>query len=233
MTDASAPQPPTAIVYEVREEVTGAILPSHDYTVTGQCATGSGLADGSIYAEGQTGRGAALGAAVGGRAGYLIAMSPPTSGESSWWGLRVTGGVDLGLMYGRVDTGMADVTGQLCAQVESNGQSVQYRGSTVFLAQFSAAVGAQFGFGDATKSDAWHGLVFGAAIVPAVTYINPWVANASLDGSLLGTELTLDFASMAYGSAQEDAKRLSLFLLLPPEDRGTMMATLSFGVVWH
>ncbi|HEX8795628.1 MAG TPA: hypothetical protein VF765_31980 [Polyangiaceae bacterium] len=233
MTDASAPQPPSALVYEVREEVTGALLPAHDWAVTGQCATGSGLAPGSTYAQRETGRGAALGAGVGARAGYLIAVAPPTAGKSSWWGVRATVGLDLALLYGRVDTGMSDVTGQLCAHVESGGESVQYRGSTVFLAQFTAAVGAQVGFGDASQSDGWHGLVFGAAIVPAVTYINPWVAGSSLDASFLGTELTLDFATMQYGTAQEDAKRLSLFLMLPPEDHGAMVATLSFGFVWH
>ena len=233
MTDASAPQPPSALVYEVREEIAGALMPAHDYAVTGECATGSGLAPGSIYAQGQTGRGAGLGAGIGGRAGYLLAVNPPTAGQSSWWGVRLQAGLDMGLMYARVDTGMPDVTGQLCAQVESNGARVQYRGSTVFYAQFSAAVGAQFGFGDGGRADAWHGLVFGAAIVPAVTYLNPWVADSSLDGSFLGTELTLDFARMAYGTAQEDAKRVSLFLLLPPEDRGTTVVTLSFGVVRH
>lgn len=233
MTDAGASQPPSALVYEVREEVGGAILPEHDYNVTGQCATGTGLEPGSIYAQGETGRGAGLGAGIGGRVGYLLAVTPPAQGQSSWWGVRVMAGLDLGLMYARVDTGMPDVTGQLCQQVASGGQSVQYRGSTVLLGQFTATVGAQFGFGDGSGSDGWHGLVFGAAIVPAVTYVQPWVASSSVDGSFLGTELTLDFARMAYGTAQEDAKRVSLFLLLPPEDRGIMVATLSFGVVWH
>ncbi len=233
MTDATPPQPPSALVYEVREQVDGALLPAHEYAVTGQCATGTGLAPGSVYAQGQTGRGAGLGAGIGGRAGYLLAMTPPAPGQSSWWGLRFVGGLDLGLLYGRVDTGLPDVSGQLCAQVESGGAKVQYRGSTIFLAQFSASFGAQVGFGGTSDSEGWHGLVLGAAIVPTLTYLNPWVADSSLGFSFLGTELTLDFATLASGTAQEDAKRVSLFLVLPPEDHGPMVATVSFGVVWH
>ncbi len=232
MTDASAPPPPATPVFEVREHIDGALLPSHDYGVTGQCATGSGLQPGNIYAQGQSGRGAGLGAGLGARAGVLFALDPPTPGKSSWWGVRMVGGLDLALVYARVDTGLPDVTGQLCARLESDGVSVQYRGSTVLLGQFSAAFGAHLGLGDASRSDAWHGVVLGAAIVPTLTYLQPWVTDATLDGSFLGIELTVDFATMPYGTAEESAKRVALFLLFPPEDKGPMTAQLSFGVVW-
>jgi hypothetical protein len=232
MTDASAPPTPATPVYEVREHVDGALLPAHDYGVAGQCATGSGLAPGSIYAQGQTGRGAGLGAGLGGRAGVLIAVNPPTPGQSSWWGLRFVGGLDLALLYARVDTGLPNVSGQLCARLESDGVGVQYRGSTVLLGQLSAAFGAHLGLGDASQSDAWHGIVLGAALVPTITYLQPWVTDATVDGSFLGFELTLDFATVPYGTAQENAKRVALFLLFPPEDKGPMVAQLSFGIVW-
>jgi hypothetical protein len=232
MTDAAAPPTPATPVFEVREHVDGALLPAHDYGVAGQCATGSGVAPGNIYAQGQSGRGAGLGAGLGGRAGMLIAMSPPTPGQSSWWGLRIVGGLDLALVYARVDTGMPDVTGQLCARLETQGASVQYRGSTVLMGQLSAGFGAHLGLGDASRSDAWHGVVLGAALVPTLTYLQPWVTAATVDGSFLGIELTLDFATMQFGTAEESAKRLALFLLFPPEDKGPMTAQLSFGIVW-
>jgi hypothetical protein len=161
-----------------------------------------------------------------------MAMSPPTPGQSSWWGLRVVGGLDLALVYARVDTGMPNVTGQLCARLENEGASVQYRGSTVLMGQLSASLGAHLGIGDASQADAWHGVVLGAALVPTITYLQPWVADATVDGSFLGIELTVDFATMPYGTAEESAKRVALFLLFPPEDKGPMTAQLSFGVVW-
>lgn len=232
MTDASAPPPQASIVYEVREQIEGALLPAHDYAVTGQCATGTGLAAASTYAQGSSGRGAGLGAGVGGRAGYLVALNPPTPGRSTWWGLRFAAGLDLGLLYARVDTGIPSGNGQLCERLAGNGLSVQYQGSTVLLAQISLSVGAQLGLGESTASDGWHGVLLGAAIVPAFTYVKPWVADSSADASILGIELSLDFATMANGTAQESGKRLSLFLLLPPEDRGAMVTTLGFGIVW-
>jgi hypothetical protein len=232
MTDARAPPIPATPVYEVREHVDGALLPAHDYGVTGQCATGSGLAPASIYAQGQSGRGAGLGAGLGVRAGILMAVSPPTPGQTSWWGVRLVGGLDLGLLYARVDTGLGDVSGQLCARLENDGVSVQYRGSTVLLGQLSTAIGAHLGLGDGSQSDAWHGVVLGAAIVPTLTYLQPWVADGTVDGSFLGFELSLDFATVQYGTAQMSGKRVSLFLLFPPEDKGPMVAQLSFGIVW-
>src|SRR5579884_3268266 len=63
MTGASTPQ--GAVVYEVHEQVAGALLPAHDYAVTGDCATGTGTEPASLSASGGTGRGSAFGAGLG------------------------------------------------------------------------------------------------------------------------------------------------------------------------
>lgn len=231
MTDASAP-PPASVIYEVREQLDGALLPVHDYPVSGECATGTGVAPASVYSQGGSGRGAGLGAGVGARVAYLAAVSPPAVGRSFWWGIRAAAGLDLALLYARVDTGLPDVSGQLCERLKDDGVGVQYRGSTVLMTQLSITLGAQLGLGETTASDGWQGIVLGAALVPAVTYLQPWVAGGSVDGSFVGMELTLDFAKVANGTAQESGKRVALFLSLPTEDQGPMFTTLSFGVVW-
>jgi hypothetical protein len=232
MTDASAPPPPVSLVYEVREQLDGALMPTHDYAVTGLCATGTGVAPASVYAQGGPGRGFGFGAGLGARISYLVAVSPPAVGRSTWWGVRASAGLDLGLLYARVDTGLPDVSGQLCERLKDDGVAVQYRGSTVLMTQLTVGVGAQVGIGEDTAADGWHGIVLGAALVPSATYLQPWVTAGSVDGSFLGTELTLDFATMANGTAQESAKRISLFVSLPTQDGGPLFTTLSFGIVW-
>jgi hypothetical protein len=222
-----------AVTYEVREQVTFALLPTHDYGVSGQCITDTGTERASIYAQGGSGRGTAMGIGLGGRIGLTHVLTPPEERTPTWWGLRVGAGLDLGLLYGNVDTGIPDATGSLCARLKNDGVAVGYQGSTVFVGQLSVLFGAQMGLGSESDDGAWKGVVLGAAWAPAVTWFKPWVAEGDVAGSLLGTELTVDFATIAKGEQRESGKRLSLFVMLPTQDHGPVVVTGSFGVVWY
>ncbi len=219
--------------YEVREEVTAALLPAHDYGVTGMCATGTGLAPASDFAQGGSGRGEGFGAGVGGRIFYRDAdMAAPRQG-STWWGLRLGAGLDLNLLYAKVATGIPDMSGKLCARVRSDGAGVQYAGSSVLLAQIPILFGAELGVGSSAEDASWHGMVLGAAWAPALSYFQPWAGTAALSASYLGTELTLDFAIVRNGAARAAGKRAAVFLLLPVREEGPLVLTLSFGAVWY
>jgi hypothetical protein len=219
--------------YEVREEIAGALLPSHTYPVTGMCATGVGLAPASVYAQGGSGRGKGMGAGVGGRAFYQTAQDPPPGPNSSWWGLRVGAGLDLDILYASVPTGIADMTGKLCARVKSDGAQVEYAGSSVLMAQVPIFVGAELGLGSYSPATGWRGIVLGAAWAPALTYFQPWSTSGDFGGSYLGTELTIDFTTIRAGGPREAAKRAAVFLVLPVRDDGPAILTLSFGAVWY
>lgn len=213
------------IRYEVRQELTGALLPTHDYGVSGVCATGTGVVPASIYAQGASGRGAGLGIGLGGRVGYHHPLATPSDRAQPWWGLRFAAGLDLDLLYAKVDTGIADPSGKLCARVKSDGTEVQTKGSTVLLLQVPAFAGAELGLG--ASGDGAHEIVLGAGWAPAITYSQPWVTSGDVTVGLLGTELTIDFVGLAPTS-----KRVAVFLLLPVTDHGPVIMTVSFGLVW-
>jgi hypothetical protein len=222
------------VSYEIREQVTAVVLPGHDYDVTGKCATGTGLAPASVFAPGASGRGWGLGAGVGGRLGYQRPARPPNHDGSTWWGFRGGGGLDLAFFYGNVPTGIADMSGMLCERVKANGAQVEYKASSVLLVQASLFAGAELGLGTAGADGSWRGVVLGAALAPAINFLQPWVTRGDFDGSYLGTELTLDFASWHPGPEPQDpAKRISLFILLPPQHNGPVIFTLGFGAVWY
>jgi hypothetical protein len=203
------------------------LLPIHDYAVTGSCATGTGLASASTYAPGSSGRGWGLGAGIGGRIGYQRPAVPPAA-HDTWWGLRAGAGLDLDILYARVPTGIPDMTGALCARVKTDGAAVEYKGSSLLLAQATAFVGAELGLGKTGDSAAWRGVILGAAWAPAVNYLQPWVASGDFDASYLGTELTVDFVAWHPGPApQEPGKRIALSMLFP------VIFTASFGAVWY
>lgn len=222
-----------AVTYEVREQITFAMLPAHDYGVAGSCVTQTGIEPASDYAQGGSGRGTAMGLGIGGRIGLQHILSPPEERTPTWWGLRIGAGLDLGLMYAHVDTGIADPSGQLCNHLKSAGTTVNYQGSTVLLAQASVLLGAQMGFGSEHDDGAWHGVVLGVAWAPAVTWFKPWVRDSDAAASLLGLELTVDFATIAKGAERTSGKRLALVVMMPVQDRGPVVVTGGFGVVWY
>jgi hypothetical protein len=222
------------VTYEIREQITGALLTSHDYGVSGTCATGSGTVPASIYAQGGSGRGKALGPGVGGRVFYSNLAAPPIERSSTWWGFRMGIGLDIDLLYGRIDTGIPDMTGKLCARVKSDGADVQYRGSSVLFLQLPAFFGAEMAFNNTVHEDgSRHSIVLAAGWAPAMILSVPWVAKPDFDGSFLGTEVTLDFATWRPAPEHQERKRASIFLLLPPQDHGPAVITLSFGAVWN
>jgi hypothetical protein len=220
-----------AVSFEVREQLAAAMLPAHHYDVTGSCATGTGLAPASVYAQPVSARGNAFGAGVGGRVGYRIASARQGDGNSTWWGLRLGAGLDLDLLYGHVDTGIGDLSGTLCARIKSDGVQPSFQGSSVFLAQISAFVGGEVGLGKLGDDSSWHGVVLGAGLAPAIAVFKPWVSDVEVDGGLLGLELTVDFATLTAGAPREAGKRVAIFLLLPSHDDGPLVVTASFGLV--
>lgn len=222
------------VTYELRQQVTGVLMPVHDYGVTGSCALGTGVAPASDFAQGGSARGWGLGAGIGGRIGYQRPVVPPRGGGPTWWGFRAGGGLDLDFLYGRVPTGIPDMSGQLCADIQRQGATVKYQGSSVLFMQVPAFFGAELGIGADGDEGSWHGVVLGAAWAPALTFIQPWVTRGNFNASYLGTELTLDFVTLRRGVKMQDpGKRISLFVLLPPQERGPAIVTASFGAVWY
>jgi hypothetical protein len=220
--------------YELRQQVAGVLMPVHDYGVTGDCALGTGTAPASYFAQAGSARGWGLGAGIGGRIGYQRPLVPAPASGPTWWGFRAGGGLDLDLLYGRVPTGIPDMSGRLCADIQRQAAAVQVQGSSVLLVQIPAFFGAELGIGAGGDEDTWRGIVLGAAWAPALTWFQPWVAGGSFDASYLGTELTLDFVTLRRGvPTQDPGKRVSLFLLLPPQQRGPAVVTVSFGAVWY
>jgi hypothetical protein len=222
-----------AVTYEIRQQITGALLPTHGYDVTGSCATGTGLAPASVYASGSSGHGEGLGVGVGARLGYEYTAASASGAGVRWRGFRVGGGLDLALLYGSVPTGMPSVSGDLCARVKNDGVQVQYQGSSMLLAQVPLFLGVEVGMGADEGNTGSHGVVFGAAWAPALTYVKPWVVDGDVSASYLGAELTLDFGTMRQGDSREASKRIAVFLLLPPDSSGPAVLTVSFGAVWQ
>jgi hypothetical protein len=220
------------ITYAARWQVTGVVLPRHDYAVTGSCATGTGLAPASLYASGGSGGGFGFGAGIGGRIGYAYA-SPPSQRGTSFWGFRAGAGLDLDILFAKVATGIADMTGKLCARVKSDGAEVDYKGSSLLLTQIPFFLGGELGLGHPSDGGGWHGVVLGAAWAPSVTYLKPWVTDGNLSASYLGTELTVDFVDAHGGTSRDVSQRVALFLLFPVIDHAPAVITVSFGAVWH
>jgi hypothetical protein len=218
--------------YEVREQVAMALLPTHNYGVTGSCATGTGLAPASAYAQGGAGRGQGVGAGVGARVFYRDAPRPAPGSTSTWWGFRAGGGLDLDLLYAKVPVGIPDLSGQLCQSLKG-GVEVQYANSSVLLVQVPAYAGGELGLGATDDTATWHGLVLGAAWAPTFTVMQPWNTGGDVSASYLGTELTLDFASIEATGARISSKRLAVMLVLPVREDGPLILTLSFGAVWR
>lgn len=221
------------VTYEVRQQVIGALLPTHDFDVTGYCATGTGVAPASVYTHGGSGRGAGLGIGIGGRVGYDHVPKPPSVADSTFWAFRVAVGLDLDLLYARVPVGIGDLSGKLCARVKSDGAEVQMQGSSVLMARAASAVGVELGLKTGDDRGAWRGVVLGAAWAPAVTLIQPWTTGGDAAATFLGVELTLDFVTWRTGAGPPPSERAAVVIALPTDDRGPAIVSLSFGVLWH
>jgi hypothetical protein len=171
---------------------------------------------------------------VGGRAFYRDAPRPPAgSGNSTWWGVRVGGGLDVDLLYAKVPLGIPDMSGKLCQSVKSEGAQVQYGDSSVLLLQIPATMGGELGLGSTDGTATWHGIVLGAAWAPTLTVLQPWITGGDVSASYLGTELTVDFASLDPTGDRISSKRLAAMLILPVRENGPLVLTLSFGAVWR
>ncbi len=213
--------------YELREELTGVLLPGHRDAVAGKCATGTGAAPAAAYA-GEVGVGMGLGAGLGMRAFYQDARARSNASEWSWWGLRLGAGLDANLLYAKVP---ANPSKRLCLDVERTGSDVQYQDSSVLLVQVPLLLGAEVGLGNPSGAS-WEGVVLGWAWAPTLTVVKPWIAPADFEVSCLGTELTLDFGATR-GVGAHEGKRVAVFLLLPVLDGAPTVLTLSFGAAWY
>jgi hypothetical protein len=217
------------IGYEFRQEIAGVLIPSRPYAVAGTCASGTGPAPASGYVHGATGSGWGIGGGLGGRAFYEEAPGHPNPLASTWWGLRLGAGVDVDLLYAKAPT---DTPGRLCRLVARPGAAVQYKDSSVLLVRIPVLFGAELGLRTGEGPN-WRGMVLGWAWAPAFTMLKPWTTVGHLEGSVLGSELTMDFAAERGLVPWEAGKRVAVFLLLPTGDSGPAVMALSFGGVWQ
>src|SRR5262249_52195642 len=124
-----------ALVYDARAHMALVVSPSRGLTLTGECATGTGLAPVSIYGLKATARGVGAGAGFGARVGYVYRWLPVPGRRSMWWGLRVASGVDIDALSYRAPTLMPPVSGQPCVDVQHSSYEVTFKTSPALMAQ--------------------------------------------------------------------------------------------------
>jgi hypothetical protein len=66
-----------------------------------------------------------------------------------------------------------------------------------------------------------------------LTYLKPWVASGDFRASYLGAELTLDLLTVHENVSKQTGSRVAIYFLLPAQDRGPVIITLSFGAFWY
>jgi hypothetical protein len=229
---AFRPGLPTAradeVSYEVRAQLVGTFLPEHRFDADGKCATGTTLAPASLFVNGKSERGEALGVGLGARLVYRL----PADANGIWGiGLRAGAGFDLNVLYGSVPTGFKGLDAELCSRIRDEA-AIEYKQSTVLYGQVVGTLGVELAaWADAERPPS-RAFVLTAAWAPAVGYLKPWVANGEWHASYVGTEVSLDMTSLAKGS-RGATKRLALFALFPVEDGGPMFVVVSFGGVYE
>lgn len=222
------------LTYAVRAQVAVVLAPAREYGLTGSCATGSGLAPASLYAQPTSARGYAAGGGLGVGIGYMYRWQPVPGRRSSWWAVGGAAGLDLDLLEARAPTRIPRVQGELCSQVASRVHEVEVESSAAPLAQVPIHLGALVGFGRFGDGATWHGVVLGAAWAPSYTWIAPSIGGV---GNLhwFGAELSVDFATLegAADHPPRDARFRVAAHLLPPVDESPMILKLSFGAAWY
>jgi hypothetical protein len=221
--------------YELHADLTSVFFRTQSFPVTGTCLTGTGIAPVSVYGQTSNGRGVGEGPAIGASASYMHFVMPKATGDSPWWALRAGGGIDLGVLYGNVPTGVTPVAGDLCPKFEKATHDVDYGDGPLLLFQVPFHLGVQMGLGNFHDGYAWRGIVLGAGWAPTFTYLKPSGVGGHGHVSLAGMELSLDFTTL-YGRTDGHPQRHIRFsaLLLPATESGApFMMTFAFGAVWY
>ena len=224
------------LTYELRVSVTGVLLPSKTFGLSGECATSSGFAPASMYGQLATDSGRGAGGGVGGRLGYAYLSRIEPDGASSWWSLRAGAGLDLQVLHSQVPIGIKAVNGELCSLVARTAHEVETRSSGLLMAHVPLTFGAQVGLGSFEDGIVWRGIVLGAAWSPSYLQIWPWIGDASSYFNPLGIELTLDLATMHATSKKRSPEaqfRVSLFLAPSLDVTQPTVGMLGFGPAWY
>lgn len=223
--------------YELRIEVSGVLLPSKKFGLTGNCANGTGLTSASIYGHEATDRGRAAGGGLGGRVGYMYMSHIEPAFASSWWALRVSSGLDVQVLHSRIPTGLGTIDGELCAQVAKAKYEVASMNTSLLFAHVPLHFGAHIGLGKFDDALVWRGAVFGVAWSPSFVQIWPWRGgDADHHFNALGVELTVDLATLHAASMARPLDsnfRFALSFTPSVDDSQPTVATLSLGPVWY
>ena len=225
------------LIYELRVAITGIVLPTRTFGVTGDCATGSGLAPASMYGQFATDSGRAAGGGIGGRLGYMYMSHIEPEGSSAWWALRAGAGLDLQILHSQIPVGIKPVDGELCSRVARMRHEVEMKSSSLLLAHVPLTFGTQLGLGSFDEGMVWRGVVIGAAWAPSYVQMWPWVGDASSHFNPLGLELTFDLATLRAATsgkrAPEAQFRVSLFLAPSLDVTQPTIGMLGFGPAWY
>ena len=224
------------LTYELRVAITGIMLPTRKFELSGECATGTGLAPASMYGQFATDSGRAAGGGVGARLGYMYISRIEPDGASTWWSLRAGGGLDLQVLHSQLPVGLDEIKGELCSRVVRSRHEVVTRSSTLVLAHVPLTFGAQLGLGGFDEDMTWRGVVLGAAWAPSYVQIWPWVGDASSHVNPLGLELSVDLAALHATKkkrAPEPQLRFSLYLAPSLDASQPTIGMLGFGPTWY
>lgn len=223
------------VSYEIRAELTAIVLPSKTYSLTGFCASGTGIAPASIYGQTASDRAQAVGGGLGGRASYMHILSPEPETSSSFWAIRVGSGLDFQLLHTRNPEGLRPIDGELCTQVARTSHEVEATSKPALLIQIPFNIGVHLGLGKFSDLTVWRGVVLGAAWSPSFVHLGPWSASGSSYFNPLGVELTVDFTSLhavPESRRPESHTRVSASFAAPAGD-SPLITTIAFGVVWY
>ena len=224
------------LTYELRVAITGIVLPTRKFELSGECATGSGLAPASMYGQFATDSGRAAGGGVGARLGYMYLSRIEPDGASTWWSLRAGAGLDLQVLHSQLPVGLEEIKGELCSRVVRTRHQVVTRSSSLVLAHVPLTFGAQLGLGGFDDGMVWRGVVLGAAWAPSYVQIWPWVGDASSHVNPLGLELTIDLATIHATSKRRSTEpqlRFSLYLAPSLDASQPTIGMLGFGPTWY
>jgi hypothetical protein len=221
--------------YELRAELTGVFYPTQSFPVLGTCETGTGVVPVSVYGRTSGGPGIGGGPSFGARAAYMHFFLPKRRGDSPWFALRFGAGLDFGIPYGHVATGVAPASGDLCAKFEKDAHAVDYADDAMLMLQAPLNAGVHVGIGGYRSQTSWRGIVLGVAWTPTFDLIKPWTQDARPSVSWLGVELTLDFTTLdtRVDHTPQQQLRLSIMLLPGMQQGAPFIATLGLGAAWY
>jgi hypothetical protein len=159
----------------------------------------------------------------------------PSDSSSSWWAVRATSGLDLGLLYGNLPIGVPAVVGDLCTDFQKQSHTVNRSDASILLFQIPLELGVHVGLGSFRDRATWRGFVLGAAWVPTLTYLKPSTGDGQGNLSLAGLELSLDLTTLDTKEERRPRQhyRFAAVVLPATQEGAPFVATMSFGAVWY